>query len=70
MQCYDLLLTPTIPVPAYPVGRAPKQIDRCAVRELFWRYFGFNTTGQPAMTVPCGFTGSRLLIGLQISDRG
>ena len=66
-ESYDLLLTPTIAVAAFPVGRlSPKGYDR---RDwLSWSPFTypFNLTGQPAATVPCGFTKKGLPVGLQI----
>ena len=33
-----------------------------------WTFFGypFNLTGQPAATLPCGFTSSGLPVGLQV----
>ncbi|MGE0723178.1 MAG: amidase [Alphaproteobacteria bacterium] len=64
---HDLLLTPTLAVPAFTAGRlAPKGYDQ---RDwLNWTPFTypFNLTGQPAATVPCGFTRSGLPVGLQI----
>ncbi len=64
---YDLLLTPTLAVPAFPVGRlSPDGYD--PEDWLSWSPFTypFNLTGQPAITVPCGFTEEGLPVGLQI----
>ncbi len=66
-QRYDLLLTPTLPVPALPVGRDTLAPDPDAVW-LDWAPFTypFNLTRQPAASVPCGLTKNGLPIGLQI----
>jgi aspartyl-tRNA(Asn)/glutamyl-tRNA(Gln) amidotransferase subunit A len=69
---YDLLLTPTIAVPAFPLGReGVETIDGRAVGRLGWTpfTFPFNLTGQPAITVPCGLTAEGLPVGLQIVGR-
>lgn len=66
-QKYDLLLTPTLPIPAFDAGlEVPK--DWPHDRWPTWTPFTypFNMTGQPAISVPCGFTSSGLPIGLQI----
>jgi aspartyl-tRNA(Asn)/glutamyl-tRNA(Gln) amidotransferase subunit A len=64
---YDLLLTPTLPLPAFECGIEvpggwPEE------RWYTWTRFTypFNMTRQPALTVPCGFTGAGLPAGLQI----
>ncbi|MEE8158935.1 MAG: amidase [Dehalococcoidia bacterium] len=66
---YDLLLTPTLAVPPFPCGQRPKVIDGKEVEEMWAFYaplFGFNMTGNPAASIPCGFTPDGLPIGMQI----
>ena len=69
---YDLLLTPTIACPPFKVGLDnPTEIARRPVPAYGWIPFTypFNMTGQPAASVPCGFTKDGLPIGLQIVGR-
>jgi aspartyl-tRNA(Asn)/glutamyl-tRNA(Gln) amidotransferase subunit A len=66
MQHYDLLVTPTVAVPAFearPAGHTPLDSESM----LGWTPFSypFNLTQQPACTVPCGLTSSGLPIGVQ-----
>ncbi len=65
-QDYDLLLTPTMPMPAFNVGE-PAAWGGDGV-DIGWTPFTltFNLTRQPAATIPCGFTKAGLPIGLQI----
>lgn len=67
---YDLLLTPTLPLPAFQAGLSAPPGPRSGSR-LSWVGFTypFNLTGQPAATVPCGFTSAGLPVGLQIVGR-
>ncbi|CAN5358144.1 amidase [soil metagenome] len=72
MQKYDILLTPTLAVPPFPVHvQGPEKIDGCIVHPFRWLAFTFplNFTGQPAASVPAGFTSDGLPIGLQIIGR-
>lgn len=66
-QRYDLMLTPALPIPAFQAGREVPE-DWPHERWPTWTPFTypFNMTGQPAMSVPCGFTGEGLPVGLQI----
>ena len=71
-QQYDLLLTPTMAVPAFPVGKHPAVIGGTPVIP-FWGYtpftFPFNMTMQTAASVPCGFSSDGMPIGLHIIGR-
>jgi Asp-tRNA(Asn)/Glu-tRNA(Gln) amidotransferase A subunit family amidase len=69
---YDLLLTPTIACPPFAVGfDNPTEIAGRPVGAYAWIPFTypFNLTGQPAASVPCGFTAEGLPVGLQIVGR-
>jgi aspartyl-tRNA(Asn)/glutamyl-tRNA(Gln) amidotransferase subunit A len=69
---YDLLLTPTTSVAAFEVGRLnPASWPQHAWDWFPWASFSypFNFTGQPATTVPAGFTPGGLPVGLQIVGR-
>jgi aspartyl-tRNA(Asn)/glutamyl-tRNA(Gln) amidotransferase subunit A len=69
---YPLLLTPTVSVAAFEVPRLnPVGWPQHAWDWFPWASFSypFNFTGQPAATVPCGFTASGMPIGLQIVGR-
>ncbi len=69
MQDYDLLLTPTLAVPAFEIGiQGPEVIDGRTVADTEWLHFTFpiNFTGQPAATIPAGWTAEGLPVGLQI----
>ena len=64
---YDLLLTPTLASLPFTAGEE-KPADAPTGSRLAWVAFTypFNLTGQPAATVPCGFTPAGLPVGLQI----
>jgi len=69
---YDLLLTPTLSVGAFPVGRLnPEHWPQHVWDWIRWAPFSypFNFTGQPAASVPAGFTPAGLPVGLQIVGR-
>jgi aspartyl-tRNA(Asn)/glutamyl-tRNA(Gln) amidotransferase subunit A len=66
---YDLLLTPSLSVAAFPAERLiPEHWEQHPWDWLRWAGFSypFNLTGQPAATCPCGFTPAGLPVGLQI----
>ena len=69
---YDLLLTPAVAVPPFPLGgEGPTSVDGQPVGRLGWTpfTFPFNLTGQPAITVPGGGHAAGLPVGLQIVGR-
>jgi aspartyl-tRNA(Asn)/glutamyl-tRNA(Gln) amidotransferase subunit A len=69
---HDLLVTPTLAVPPFKLGRfGPREIDGKKVTMLDWMAFTypFNITGQPAASLPCGFSQDGLPIGLQLVGR-
>ena len=67
---YDLLLTPTVAIAAFPVGqnRPPAISENLDSSQREWSPFTypFNLTQQPAASVPIGFTKDGLPVGLQI----
>ena len=72
MANYDLLITPTLAVPPFPVHmQGPEKIEGRMGRNADWLCFTFpaNMTGQPAATVPAGFTKDGLPVGMQIIGR-
>jgi aspartyl-tRNA(Asn)/glutamyl-tRNA(Gln) amidotransferase subunit A len=65
----DLLVTPTMPMPAPPIAdlRANPDALRPAELRLLRNTRPFNVWGLPAISLPCGFTKNGLPIGLQIA---
>jgi len=69
---YDLLLTPSVSVAAFPLGRLnPEHWPQHEWDWLGWASFSyrFNFTGQPACSLPAGFTKAGLPVGLQVVGR-
>ncbi|MFZ0814633.1 MAG: amidase [Candidatus Sulfotelmatobacter sp.] len=65
----DLLITPTMPIPAPAIADLKKDPEalRPAELVLLRNTRPFNVWGLPAISVPCGYTKSGLPIGLQIA---
>jgi aspartyl-tRNA(Asn)/glutamyl-tRNA(Gln) amidotransferase subunit A len=68
---YDLLVTPTLPAPPIAINTRLKEVAGRKVHILGWLIFTypFNLTGNPAASVPCGWTTDGLPVGLQIIGR-
>jgi aspartyl-tRNA(Asn)/glutamyl-tRNA(Gln) amidotransferase subunit A len=66
-QRYDLLITPTMPIPAFAAGHDfPAGLQHRQWSDWTPFTYPFNLTRQPAISVPCGLTSAGLPIGLQI----
>lgn len=66
---YDLILSPTLATPAFPVGDPPATIDGRDVH-WFWGYTPYtmpiNMIGSTAASIPCGFSSDGLPVGLHV----
>ena len=63
----DALLSPTSPVPAFKLGE--KSADPLAMYLTDIYTISVNLAGLPGISIPCGFTGGCLPIGLQLIGR-
>jgi amidase len=70
---YDLLLTPTMPIPPFPAETIfPTEINGQPMESYVdWVMltYAITMTGLPAISVPCGWTKKGLPVGLQIVGR-
>jgi amidase len=73
LERYDHVLTPTAGVPAFRIDRPlPTEIGGRPVARFYDAFlftYAFSVTGLPTISVPCGFTGDGLPVGLQIVGR-
>ncbi len=71
MEGFDLLVTPSLPIPAFGAGLLMPSDSNPALNWMGWTPFSypFNLTQQPAASVPCGFTSAGLPAGVQLVGR-
>jgi amidase len=71
-QDYDVLLTPTIPMPAWPIMRFEGRSvvgATLGAADITPYTVPWNVTGQPAASVPAGFTEGGLPLAVQLIGR-
>jgi aspartyl-tRNA(Asn)/glutamyl-tRNA(Gln) amidotransferase subunit A len=66
---YDFVLSPTAPITAYPAEMASPSGDPLDPFPHIGFTVAFNMSGQPAVTINCGYDDDGLPIGLQIVGR-
>jgi aspartyl-tRNA(Asn)/glutamyl-tRNA(Gln) amidotransferase subunit A len=72
LEAVDVLVTPTTPVPAVPIGEGVVTYGGTTeplLGALVRCTAPFNGTHLPGLSVPCGFTAAGLPLGLQIAGR-
>jgi len=60
----DVILCPTTPTPAFKLGEKSQNPLEMYLADIYTA--AANLAGIPALSIPCGLTGSKLPIGLQI----
>jgi aspartyl-tRNA(Asn)/glutamyl-tRNA(Gln) amidotransferase subunit A len=67
LETCDAILSPVAPTPAFPIGEKVDDPLTMYLSDIFT--LSANLAGIPGMSVPCGFSGEGLPIGLQIMGR-
>jgi Asp-tRNA(Asn)/Glu-tRNA(Gln) amidotransferase A subunit family amidase len=71
---FDLLVSPQLPFTAWDAGNVRGRqtvgsLNLYPDHRRSFMCFPFNLTGQPAITLPCGFTAAGMPVGIQIVGR-
>lgn len=61
---YDILLSPTSPILPFPIGEKTANPLEMYLSDIYT--VNINIAGLPAISIPCGFSSSRLPIGLHL----
>ncbi|MBL8699650.1 MAG: amidase [Alphaproteobacteria bacterium] len=69
LQRFDVLVTPTMPIPAFKAGQDLSEPGQATWMDWSPFSYPFNMTRQPAASVPCGFASDGLPVGLHIVGR-
>jgi amidase len=68
---YDVILTPVLDSPAVPLGWVAPDVEAEVLIERLTKYVGYtplnNVAGNPAMSVPAGWSSEGLPIGVQLA---
>jgi aspartyl-tRNA(Asn)/glutamyl-tRNA(Gln) amidotransferase subunit A len=63
-ESVDIIVTPTSPSPAFKLGEKTSDPLEMYLSDIFT--VSVNLAGIPGMSIPCGFTGGNLPIGMQL----
>ena len=63
----DVVAMPTTPTPAFKLGEKTSDPLQMYLNDIFT--VSANLTGQPSISFPCGFSSSRLPIGIQMTGK-
>ncbi len=64
---FDCIVSPATPTPAFKIGEKTEDPLQMYLSDIYT--ISANLAGIPAISIPCGFTGERLPVGLQISAK-
>lgn len=71
-QTHDFILTPAAPIPSFPLGQHPTEINGEPIHPFvgLWSFLiPCNISGHPAITIPCGLSPDGIPIGMQLIGR-